>query len=95
MKISFKCYLEHGAIFEANTIMEKSCGLVVIGEVKNNTLSEGETVGIQADDKIPHYDTILRIELNGKKISEAAEGMMIGICLPKTTKYGLLQYLGK
>ncbi len=95
MKLNFKCYSENGAIFEANTIMKKPCGLVVVGKVQNGSIHQGDTIGIQEDDKMPLYDTVMRIELDHEKIAEATKGMLVGICLPKTSKDALLQYLGK
>ena len=95
MKLSFKVYSQSGAIFAADSVMEKSCGLVLVGEVQNSSLLEGDTIGIQTGDKMPIYDTVKRIELDHEKIVEATEGMVVGVCLDATTKEGLLQYLGK
>ena len=94
MKIQFRIHAEHGAVLKTTAIMEKSCGLVAIAEVESGTLLGGDCVGIQSGDKMPLYDEVRRIELDHEKIAEATTGMLIGVLLSKTTKAGLLDYLG-
>lgn len=94
MKLEFKLYCENGGIVAVQKIMQKPCGLVVVGRVENGSISEGNTVGIQKDNKVV-YDEIKRIEINHEGITIAGEGQLIGICLKDFTKDTILRHLEK
>ena len=93
MKKFFRIYCENGAIIAVDTIMQKTCGLVVIGRVKNEDVSEGEIVAIKNDAKHSIFDKIKRIEIDGEKITVAKEGQLIGLCLDSTSKEDIVEYL--
>jgi selenocysteine-specific translation elongation factor len=95
MKLTFDLRSEHGAIVAIELIMQKTCGLVVVGKVTNSSISKGEKIGIQTGDKIALYDKIKRIEIYHEEVMTATTGQLVGICLENTSKTGLLQYLGK
>lgn len=95
MKLNFNIYFENGAVVAIQSIMQKPCGLVVIGEIVNSVIFKGQTISIQAGGKIPLYDEIKRIEINHKEVTTAISAQLIGICLKNTSKEELLEYLGK
>ena len=90
-----KIYSENGAIVVIQSVMQKPCGVVTVGEVVKGAISEGEFAAIQAGDKTPFYDEIKRIEVNHTEVSTAYNSQLIGILLKSTSKEGLLKYLEK
>ncbi|QQG52316.1 MAG: hypothetical protein HY931_03180 [Candidatus Falkowbacteria bacterium] len=75
-------------------IMQKTCGLVVVGAVTENEIHKGDLVSIPAKGKEPLIDEIVRIEFFGDEIKQAALGLEVGICLKTTSKETLLEHLG-
>jgi len=94
MKLQFKIHSGQGAVIDAEYVMQKPDGLVVIGQVTNSKISEGDQIGIQTGDKAPFYDKIKRIEINHEKVGSATTGQLIGLCLQTATKETLVNYLG-
>ncbi len=95
MKLEFNLTSGNGAVVAVEWIMQKSCGLVLVGEVKSGSISKGGSVGVQAENKIPIFDEVKRIELDHREVTTAVSGQSVGICLKSTTKEDLLKYLGK
>jgi len=93
MKIDFNLYVENGGIVDIDQILQKSCGLVVVGIVANGHISKGDKVNIQVDGKDPISDEIHRIELYGDEILSANEDQKIGILLKNVSKDQLVLYL--
>jgi GTPase len=92
MKLNFNLYCESGAIVAISNIMQKSCGLVVVGEVKSGSLSNRDTVCIQPDTKSPLYDEIKRIEIDHEEFTAATTGQLIGICLTSASQEELARH---
>lgn len=92
MKLNFNLYCEKGAIIIVDYIMQKNCGLVVIGRVKNEDVFVGEMVAIKNDARDAIFDKIKRIEIDGEKVINANEGQLCGICLDTISKEDLTKY---
>jgi len=95
MKLNFNLYSGNGAIVAIERIMQKPCGLVVLGEIKSSIISVGDTISVQTGEKIALYDEIKRIEVDYTSVTTATSGQLVGICLKNTSKEGLLEYLEK
>lgn len=92
MKVKFNLYCESGAIVAISNIMQKPCGLVVVGEVVIGTLSKMDAVYVQNGAKPPLHDQIKRIEADHEGIAVATDGQLIGICLTNLSKEDLVQH---
>ena len=95
MQLTFKINFENDSIVVVDSIMQKPCGLVVVGIIENGNISKGDPVSIQVDGKETIHDQIKRIEVYHKEVTTAISGQLIGLCLTKTSKEKLLQYLGR
>lgn len=93
MNTKFNLYCQGGAIVAISSIMQKACGLVVVGEVKTGSLSNRDAVGIQTGAKLPLYDEIKRVEIDHEEVAVATSGQLIGICLTNLSREELIQYL--
>lgn len=85
--------VENGAVVDIDQIIQKSCGLVVIGVVIEGDFSKGDRANIQASGENPINDEICRIELYGEEILSAHENQKVGILLKTTSKDELVQHL--
>lgn len=94
MKKRFIMNVGENAAVSISYILQKSCGLVVVGMVTENEIHKGDSVSIPAKGKEPLTDEIIRIEFFGDEIEQAALGLEIGICLKTTSKEALLEHLG-
>ena len=92
MKRTFSLYFENGAIVIVDHVMQKPCGLVVVGEVKTGVLSKGETAGIKAKNKEALYGEVKRIEINYEEVGSAEQSQQIGVCLGNISKEDLVDY---
>ena len=93
MKAEFKLYCESGAIVAVSNVIQKACGLIVVGEVKKGNLKNKGTVCIKVDTKPPLYDEVKRIEIDHEEVIAATNGQLIGIRLANLSKEGFIQYL--
>lgn len=95
MKLNFNLNSQSGGVVVVKAVMQKTAGLVVVGEVKKGHIYKGDVIGIQTEDKISIYDEITRIEIYHKEAHVAIEGQLVGVCLKNTSKENLVKYLSQ
>ena len=93
MKLKFNLTSKNGALVDIELVMQKTCGLVAVGEIKNGSISKGDTVSVQAGDKVAINHQVKRIEINHEEVATADKGQTIGICLGNILTEELVQYL--
>ena len=92
MKININLYGQGGAIVAIDHLMQKSCGLVAVGEVITGVLTEGDMVAFKKEDEDVLYDKVKRIEIDYTKVVEVEAGQLIGLCLDNISKEELVKY---
>jgi len=92
MKTKFNLYGQNGAIVAVDHVMQKSCGLVAVGEVITGVLIKGDMVGIITEEKDVLYDKVKRLEINYEEVEIVEQGQQIGVCLDNITKEDLIDY---
>jgi GTPase len=93
MNSKFNLYCESGAIVAISNIIQKTCGLVAVGEVVRGDLSKGDTVCIQNGTEPPLYDQIKRIEIDHEEVTAATRDQLVGVCLTNLSKEELVRRL--
>lgn len=93
MKTNFNLNVGNGSIVAISCIMQKPCGLVLVGQVTKGEVSIRDAVRIQAGVKDPICDEIKRIESYHEEVLTASVDQKIGICLEISSKEDLVEYL--